>query len=92
MDQEFDNLRNFCCFCGDECNPSSQSCGPCMRKNYNGYNFTSCNVTIDKNKVTQQTPEDVNFIDEYQTKFTNVEHYNEQEDFVQIKKHKPSKD
>jgi len=23
---------NTCCFCGDECNPNSQSCGSCARR------------------------------------------------------------
>lgn len=23
--------QGFCCFCNDECNPASQSCGPCLR-------------------------------------------------------------
>jgi len=22
---------NCCCYCGEECNPYSQACGPCMR-------------------------------------------------------------
>ena len=29
----FDSWKGegYCCFCNDECNPASQSCGPCMR-------------------------------------------------------------
>ena len=26
-----DNNEAKCCFCGDECNPNSQACGPCRR-------------------------------------------------------------
>jgi hypothetical protein len=32
--QEYDIGK--CCFCGDECNPCSQVCGPCMRGYYLG--------------------------------------------------------
>lgn len=97
MDQEIDNLRNFCCFCGDECNPASQSCGPCMRKSmyFSSSHViveTSTNSVIDFKAIPHQdTPEDLIHllnlisppIDDPPSKFTNVEHENE--DKISIK-------
>lgn len=31
MSQSYDMDIGICCFCGDECNPCSQSCGSCSR-------------------------------------------------------------
>ena len=38
--------KNHCCYCGDECNPCSQACGRCMRRN----------VFMDPKDITYYTP------------------------------------
>ena len=32
FENNFDPSKGYCCFCGDECNPCSQSCGKCARR------------------------------------------------------------
>jgi hypothetical protein len=79
---------NYCCFCGEEINSSSQSCGPCMRNS--NRNMYTIKESIEEEEIIieeresieeEEIEESESIEDEIEegSKFTNITHYIEEE-------------